>query len=530
MVRVPQPPTPDDAAMEKVPDTKKNTGRHPSCDMSAKDLNEILVKHIKTPKTLDYPDKSLGVSAEKIVKLAAMWHELHARVPSLSWKKNTVRQAFVLVREYYGDKWKLRPEFDSAWVASMTTRFRLQAMHIKKAERKGTIWVTTHFKSWFPKLAASAAASDNNDGDEDDADEEDDTEDEEDVAAAAIDAAPDTAAPNPTAADGSAVAPSALGETADGSADVPFDAETPAAMELEPASPWKGDWIVQWHAEDEEVYRECGKCREAATRVVPGDEGDGGLVRAAFGTGDDEELMFVPDMTNGLWQEKQSNRTCGKHNPPLPGKIAYPTATTETGAVLTMTKRSVNKEPYLVMFEGKQQLLQLRITEAGSDEDAVILMHAIMCRYAAGQLKRVELRSAKTAAVKQKEKEAAKIEAVEAPKEAKEDATKEAKEDAKKGTTEAAHTEAKESTTNAVEQGRTKKEGGDRAARSSTPPGLAASAPSAPATTDGQAVSSGSDAVAMEPAPKTPKKRKVAEMWAMDLTDSEDEDPFEWVV
>jgi len=526
-------------------------GRSKSSSLDASHLADILKTFITTPKKVDYQESSSApVAADKIVKLKDMWMSLHEKEPTLSFTKTSVKKAFKEVRTHYGDHWKLKDEFVDAWADSMTTRFRLQAKHLKRAQLKGTIWMTTHFKSWYKKEQPTEAAAGETtvDGDEEEGDDDEDDDEEEEEAEAVNDATDKAGAS--VISDGKAC-PAASTEPSDGNA-------LPAAeAELAPASPFSEasalsvgtkplqDWTVGWNSELQHAFRKRDNVYEEATRIHFSDNpDDDGPVFAMFDAEGREEQLFLPDITKSLWLQMIAARTAGKHNPPTVADKLKPNITLDNGTILSMRVRSVNKEPYIIMLEDKQQILQVRIDEVGDDEAAIEFTGKLMSEYAKGTIKKVELRAKKIDGIKALRDKAigkttGKAELANAGAEkkkvgaAKEAAATNVVEVAAASITDGKGDAAKEAAAPSAVDVKAaasvaigKPSVVDVKAAASVAIGEAGAVSEPPAPQAATQAASSTD-VPIGRAPRTPKKRPA---WDMDLSSSDSENPFEWVI
>ena len=529
--------------------TRKAAGRGPSSDVKPDALADLLLPFILAPKTLNYVENHAdGVKADKLLKLKDMWNAVHDTAPSLSFKKTTVKRAFVLVREKYGKAWKLGPEHTDAWATSMTTRFRLMARHLKNAETKGTIWMVTHFKAWLkaPPVASTvqdgeevaanatspstgpaatpdagavvAEAGGDSGGDDDDEDDED-SEDEE------LEAAEGVADPNGAGA----------------TAEEEFQCASPFAPPVE--------WEAGWDPEMQYAWRKRGKVYEVTSKVAPPDDGcEDAVVMAVFETADGPEYEPLKDITCALWNKMLEAGTAGQ--PQAPKYKTPPDMQTQDGATLMMKVRSVNKIPHYCFFEGKQQILQQRIGDF-NDDTTYNVLHALMLGYANGDIAKVELRARKLEAFAKCEKEvdkAGKAKATEAVKDetaqAKAVAAPAVKNDPdgidggkRAPNVKKAKKDGREDENNTDDKGKLAAAGAETAptvgvvkataASSHEGGGGAPEAAVAPAAAAAVSMASVVAPVATGPQPRTPKRKR--DCWELELSDSDsDDNPFSW--
>ena len=145
--------------------------------------------------------------------------------------------------------------------------------------------------------------------------------------------------------------------------------------------------------------------------AVPDDGDEDTPVAAVFGTGDDQDILNVENVTKGLWAQMLEAGTAGKQNPQKRSSVKLPDDIVKAdGTTIKAKARSVNKEPYICLFEGQQQVLQLRIAEAGDEEAASRIIGTIMDQYSKGIVAKVALRANKKELVDQLGKDSAKKE------------------------------------------------------------------------------------------------------------------------
>ena len=275
---------------------------------------------------------------------------------------------------------------------------------------------------------------------------------------------------------------------------------------------------------------------EATYVAVPDDGDDNACVAAVFGEGDDQEFLEMKSITKGMWAQMLDARTCGKQNKK---SVVPENIDTTTGTTLCAKEKCIKKDPYILVFEGKQQILQLKIADAGDEVAAASIVKTLMDGYAKGEVAKVELRAQKAtlleklhAAKKKLEKakdtssSAEGAEATAAP-ESKESEEKESEEKKPK----VVKKELSKKGGNGVEDD----ERGDTTVKevvglSSVQAATVDVAPNAVVTPVAAAAPSRQTDTASlpaAPAPRTPKKR--AAEWEIDLTSSEEDmDPFEW--